>query len=143
MRSRLDNDSGCPYCTNQRLWPGFNDVATVAPEIAKEADGWDPSQTLAGGKTPRRWRCVNGHEWQVSVQARVGHNSGCPVCAANKFRAGINDVETLRPDLAEQAVGWDPSKVALASKVKRRWRCDYGHEWDASPSNRRKTGCPY
>jgi hypothetical protein len=142
IRSRLDNNSGCPYCSNQRVWQGFNDLATVAPDLAQEADGWDPSVTLAGGKTPRRWKCSSGHRWEVSVGARVGHKSGCPACAGNRLEMGHNDVATLRPDLALEAVGWDPRQVSVSSKEKRRWRCEFGHEWDASPGGRRKSGCP-
>lgn len=31
----LSHDSGCPYCTNKKVWIGYNDMWTTAPEIAK------------------------------------------------------------------------------------------------------------
>lgn len=32
------NVHGCPYCTNQKVLVGYNDLLTTEPEIAKE---WD------------------------------------------------------------------------------------------------------
>lgn len=51
-----------------------------------------------------------------------------------------------RPDLAEQVV--DKSllqTLGVSSKDKIRWRCEKGHEWDASVANRAMAGrgCPY
>ena len=48
----------------------------------------------------------------------------------------------LFPDLAAQAVGWDPKEVKLGSGRKLRWRCELGHEWDAAVTSRVKGhGC--
>ena len=30
--------SGCPYCSNNKVWMGYNDLATTHPELLKE---WD------------------------------------------------------------------------------------------------------
>ena len=38
---------GCPYCAGQKVWPGFNDLATKFPEIAAQ---WHP--TLNGDLKP-------------------------------------------------------------------------------------------
>lgn len=48
-----DNGTGCPYCSNQKVLKGFNDLKTKRPDIAKE---WDyeknyplkPSEILPG-----------------------------------------------------------------------------------------------
>ena len=37
--SRTNSDNGCPYCGNKKLLKGFNDLKTLFPEIAEEADG--------------------------------------------------------------------------------------------------------
>ena len=39
--------SGCPYCANRKVLPGFNDLSTVQPPVAKE---WHES--LNGALTP-------------------------------------------------------------------------------------------
>jgi hypothetical protein len=44
------------------------------------------------------------------------------------------------PDLAFQAVGWDPSKVTRGSKVKLEWSCPKGHTWFARPNDRTSAG---
>ena len=34
--NRIKLNQGCPFCSNQRVLPGFNDLKTKFPEIAKE-----------------------------------------------------------------------------------------------------------
>lgn len=87
---RAIGTSQCPYCTGNKVLAGFNDLATVDPEIAAQ---WHPtlngallpSQVTAG--TPRRvwWLCPEGHIWRTSVANRTNakKRTGCPVCAGN------------------------------------------------------------
>ena len=35
---------------------GVNDLATLHPELAAEADGWDPSEVRAGSGKKLRWK---------------------------------------------------------------------------------------
>ncbi len=64
--------------------PGFNDLATKYPALAKE---WNmqkngkllPSNVTAGSGKKVWWKCENGHEWQSKIVARV-YGSGCPIC---------------------------------------------------------------
>lgn len=92
---RARNQSGCPYCTNRKVLPGFNDLATRFPTLA---DQWHP--TLNGDLTPAQvtagcrrkvwWICPEGHTWKAVVYARTGpQKSGCPVCAG-KVRRKLN-----------------------------------------------------
>ena len=49
VKSRVRNvDAGCPVCVNKKVLPGFNDLATTHPMIAKDADGWDPKTVVSG-----------------------------------------------------------------------------------------------
>lgn len=77
----------CPYCTNRRVWEGFNDLKTVNPRIASE---WcdelngdlKPTQVSKGSNKKVWWECSLGHVWQAYIYARTGGNqTGCPVCA--------------------------------------------------------------
>jgi len=46
------------------------------------------------------------------------------------------------PELAPEALGWDPATVSAGSNRKMLWRCAFGHEWEALVSNRsRGRGC--
>ena len=87
VSSRTANGSGCPYCAGRKVLPGFNDLATLAPELARQ---WHP--TLNGTLTPdmvttgsRRkvwWQCDQGHVWKSVIYSRAGSRQcGCPVCA--------------------------------------------------------------
>lgn len=84
---RAQSNSGCPYCTNRKVLPGFNDLATLDPAVAKE---WHP--TLNGALTPEMvtvgshrkvwWQCTCGHVWKAAIYPRTGkQRCGCPVCA--------------------------------------------------------------
>lgn len=89
VKTRVEKNSGCPYCTGQRVLPGFNDLATKDPAVAAQ---WHP--TLNGTLTPdmvtcgsRRkvwWQCPLGHSWKAVVSSRTGkRRHGCPVCAGH------------------------------------------------------------
>ena len=84
---RVRYKSECPYCTNKKVLPGFNDLATVKPRLAAQ---WDPE--LNGTLTPQMvtagshqkvwWKCPAGHRWKAAVYSRAGaQENGCPVCA--------------------------------------------------------------
>ena len=64
---------------------GFNDLATLCPDIAKEAQGWDPSTVPRSSFKKMRWCCENGHTWLAHVFHRTRDNSGCPVCCSYGF----------------------------------------------------------
>lgn len=80
--------SGCPYCTGRKVWPGFNDLCTLYPEVAAQ---WDPTRNgtlnpsgLSPGSNKKIWwRCDEGHVWQAAVYSRTRKRAaGCPACAA-------------------------------------------------------------
>lgn len=89
IASRTGAGSDCPYCTGKKVMVGFNDLATVDPELAKQ---WHPQ--MNGNLTPEMvtvgshkkvwWICPDGHVWKAVVYSRAGkRQSGCPVCAGN------------------------------------------------------------
>lgn len=82
--------SGCPYCAGKKVLPGFNDLASREPLLARQ---WDPEKN--GGLTPEMvtagshrkvwWRCPEGHRWKAVICSRAGpQKCGCPVCAGRK-----------------------------------------------------------
>ena len=137
------NGHNCPYCANKQVLVGFNDLATTNPELAKEADGWDPTTITQGSGLRKQWKCDNGHRWLAGVANRTKGDL-CPICSNQKVLVGYNDLATTNPELAEQADGWDPTSLVAGSGRKRKWRCEKGHVWVASLANRQNlgTGCP-
>lgn len=84
---RVQDASGCPYCSNRRVLAGFNDLATIEPKVAEQ---WSPE--LNGELTPQMvttgshkkvwWQCAEGHIWKAVIYSRTGpQKCGCPVCA--------------------------------------------------------------
>ncbi len=84
---RTHEKTGCPYCSNFKCWPGFNDLATVNPEVAKEAYGWDPTTVIYSSQTKRIFRCGEcGLEWNVQPGSRTsGKFTGCPSCSKSGY----------------------------------------------------------
>ena len=137
------NASGCPVCSNNLVVAGVNDLATTHPEVAKKADGWDPTTISFGSGKRLKWKCESGHSWTVPPQSQA-RNNGCPYCSNKKVSVGFNDLATTHPKLAGQADGWDPREVMAGSYKKRKWKCELGHSWFVSPEVRTygNSGCP-
>ena len=134
--------SGCPICSGHQVLVGFNDLATTNPELAAQADGWDPTDYSRGSDKRVMWKCGVGHQWTASLGERSSGN-GCPTCANKKILVGFNDLATTNPELAAQADGWDPTTVMSQTHKKVDWVCTIGHKWKATVKNRfRSTGCP-
>ena len=143
--NRDRNQSGCPFCGGKRVQKGFNDLATTHPELAREADGWNPETFSKGSHAKLKWVCEEGHSWITSPNSRTNKNSGCPVCAGVSVLSGQNDLLTSHPDIAREADGWDPTLVYHGSEKKLSWICPLGHQYKATLKHRsiRGQGCPY
>ena len=143
--------NGCPYCSNQKVLEGFNDLATVYPELATE---WDydrnenitPQMVVAGSGKKFWWKCKNGHSWDTTIRHRLT-GSGCRFCANQKVLIGFNDLATTNPEIAEE---WNyaknadllPTMFTIGSGRKVWWKCCNGHEWKSVIAYRVQRGCP-
>lgn len=154
IRNRVKRKSGCHYCAGKKVLVGFNDLATLKPEVAKE---WHPTlnKTAPEDCTVRSnkkvwWKCVNGHVWEAPISYRTGkRGGGCSYCLNQKILEGFNDLETLNPTLATE---WNtekngeltPLKVSAGADKKVWWKCFNGHEWEAKIHDRngKNSGCP-
>ena len=115
-------------------------------EMNKELD---PTSVTYKSKKRVWWKCEKGHSWISAVDNRT-NGSTCPYCSGKLPIVGVNDLKTLRPDLALE---WHPSKngalkpenVKEFSAKRVWWICRKGHEWEAAISNRtsQNSGCPY
>jgi hypothetical protein len=133
--------NGCPYCANNKVLPGFNDLLTKYPEIAAEADGWDPSSLLPYSNKKMKWKCTLGHIWFAQLSNRANGTS-CPVCSNKVIVPGFNDLATTNPGLALEANGWDATKFSAGSGRIFSWKCKYGHEWKSVIRKRIQDHCP-
>lgn len=155
ISDRTKKDAGCPYCTNRKVLKGFNDLASMNPELAAQ---WHPEKN--GALTPEMvtcgsekvvwWQCMQGHEWKAAVGNRTSKGQGCPYCAGKKAWPGFNDLVTLEPELMKEwhprfNPGIDPGRLRPKSKIRIWWRCPEGHEWETYLFNRTtyRSGCPF
>lgn len=151
--SRTTSGSGCPYCTGRKMESKANTLATQYPELAKE---WNPTKNFdltpsdvpPGTHRKVWWKCAKGHEWQAQIKARVS-GTGCPYCSNRQVKVGENDLATTNPEIASQ---WhterngskSPQSVVGGNRAKVWWKCEKGHEWQATILSRTSTGngCP-
>lgn len=137
---------GCPSCSGHVVGTRES-LAQTHPDIAAQWRSTDlsPRDVTHGSHTVARWECEQGHEWEASVLSRTS-GRGCPVCTGKRVVAGINDLATLRPDLAAQwADARDIQSVALKSNYSARWKCAEGHQWQAVVASRTRSeeaSCP-
>ena len=149
--SSRSKGNGCPTCSGQKVLTGFNDLASLYPNLTKE---WDyekngdltPETIYPGSNLKVWWKCNNNHSWKTKINLRTRMKTGCPVCAGLMPIRGKNDLETLFPDLAKE---WDyekngdllPSDVLPGSERKAWWICPKGHSYNTQISIRAKVNC--
>lgn len=147
--------TGCPYCSGYKVLAGFNDLATVRPDVAAQ---WHPTKN--GDLTPQQitafngakvwWLCPLGHAYDIRVGDRTGKRpQNCPFCSGKRVLVGFNDLWTLHPAIASE---WHPTKngsltpqhITAGSNKKVWWRCSLGHAYDTEPYNRVSgDDCPF
>lgn len=136
--------NGCPYCSNKKAVPNFNDLATKRPDLILEWDDpSDPSNYTEHSGKRVQWKCKLGHRWEATIHGR-SKGFGCPYCAGKSTIPGFNDLKTKNPTLALE---WDdPSDITNyteSAHIKVWWKCKNGHRWKAHIYNRTNgTGCP-
>lgn len=152
INSRALGGNGCPYCAGKKVLVGFNDLAYCYPKLAKE---WHPTKN--GELLPTQvtsyltnkvwWLGACKHEWQAAISNRSKLKNGCPYCTGRFAIPGVNDLATLRPDIAKT---WhptkngklNPTKVKVNSHSKIWWLGECSHEWKTAVADRVIKGCP-
>ncbi len=167
-RARTDGKAtGCPICGRKRLSEyhatpiqGVNDFESNYPELLKE---WNyeknkdlkPSQFLKKSGYKVWWKCsICGNEYKAEIRSKVLSGLGCPLCSRKRTGninatpiQGVNDLPSVYPNILKE---WNyeknenaPSTYMARSNKKVWWKCEYGHEWEASIVNRVKgRNCP-
>lgn len=123
------------------------------PELALE---WHP--TLNGKLRPDmvlpssgdkvQWLCPKcGYTYPAAPSKRTREKpTGCPVCANRIIIQGINDLATVRPDLAaewhiEKNIDLSPTQIAPNYSKKVWWKCSKcSYEYEKTPNKRVSSG---
>ena len=75
----------CPICSGKRVLKGYNDLATLRPELLKE---WNyeknkikPEEITVGSGKKVWWTCEKGHSYQAVIKLKCRpHSIGCSIC---------------------------------------------------------------
>ena len=146
--------AGCTIEQALGLIKRTDSLQSEYPNLAKQ---WHPtknSSLTADTVTPHSgqkvwWLCSNGHEWNAVINSR-SRGMGCPYCAGQKPTADRN-LATQYPNLVKEwdwikNNHWRPEDFTPRSSEKLWWKCEKGHSWQATISNRTrpdfKGGCP-
>ena len=161
-RTNKNFSSNCPYCSNRKILPGYNDLATINPELANEWSSKNkvlPTTVSVGSQKKYWWVGSCGHEWQATPYHRNKFGSQCPICVNQQVLKGTNDLASQNSSLAAEwnyeknagltnGRGEDistPDNIAVGSHQNVWWKClACGNEWQATVFRRNEgSGCPY
>lgn len=137
----------CPICAGKKVILGYNDFATLCPNLLKE---WDfsknvisPYEITKGSNKKVWWICKKGHEWKTSIAHRTRDNTKCPYCTNEKILKGFNDLETWcnKKDRMDILKRWDYDKnivkifeIAHTTNKKYWFRCPNGCSYSRAVS---------
>lgn len=116
--SKSVNKGGCQVCINKVVSPGFNDLATTHPEIAKQCipdSPIQPHEVTYGSQKKMKWECDNGHTWMAIVSDR-SRGFGCPGCS--------NIVSSAEKDITEIIRSYDIDTITSNRKIIRPYELD-------------------
>ena len=111
---------GCPYCRDNKLLSGFNDLETEHPAIAAE---WSmrnapltPDKVKPKSTQNVWWKCnCCHHEWRAVINSRVKGRCRCPVC--EKKRRALENAwkydKPFRTRMVEEAVVYYAAQAGL------------------------------
>ena len=166
-----NNGRNCPHLSGKAVWLGFNDLATINPELAAQ---WHPTKNgdlkptqITANTDKKVWWLLPYNdpntgkhfdfEWEATVNNR-NKGGGCPYLSGKNVWPGFNDLATINPELATQ---WHPTKnrdlkptqVTANSNKKVWWSLPYDNpktgkhfdfEWYDTINHRNNDrGCPY
>jgi hypothetical protein len=151
-RNRNKGHDGCRYCSHTELLAGFNDLATVRPDVARQLHPTLNGNITAAMMFPTShdkliWLCEKGHVFPSTVSNRTAANSTCPVCLFRLIQRGINDLKTTHPEIAAE---WNYAKnfnhdiysIAPGSNAVLWWICPKEHTFRQTIGGRKRgKGC--
>ena len=150
---RSVGDKSCPYCYGKTALTGYNDLATLDPELASE---WSPNNDRTPDAVRRDvkvdflWICPTCKgEYSARVGERYVGDESCPYCYGKIALIGYNDLTTTDPELAQE---WSPNNSRSPDTVRKEvkssafWICPICKgEYSAIIAERRvgDSACPY
>lgn len=142
----------CPYCYGRYATQEDN-LQIKNHQLASEWDYYknklSPADVKERSGKKVWWKCNKGHSWKASPHNRAT-GQGCPYCTnkkTDKNNSFQND-KGYKHILKE----WNydknkihPTEITSGYSKKVWWKCNNGHEWEASVRQRciKATSCPF
>lgn len=151
VANRTANKQKCPFCFGKKVLQGFNDLATIKPEVLvvwSKKNDLTPYEVTASSAKKIWLSCSLNHEWETRVYDYTRNTGLCPYCSGSKLLTGLNDLATIYPEVAEEWHGernnsLSPRQLLPGSGLVVWWQCTSGHQWKAQVNSRTSgRGCP-
>lgn len=159
---KTERNDGCPYCSNQKVLTGYNDLETwckqnnridILNEWDYENNNINPNEIYYHSTKKINWICSNNHSYPQRIREKTQSNCKCPYCSNKKILPGYNDLETWckkhnRQDILD---AWDykenkilPNEIAPKSNKSVHFICPNGHSYPQSIDKKtiRNDKCP-
>lgn len=83
--SKMNESDVCPVCIGKKILSGYNDFATIHPELMNEwcsekNQGIEPKTISRNSGLKVWWECNQGHRWRATVDSR-SRGRNCPICS--------------------------------------------------------------
>ena len=89
---------GCPYCAGMQVLEGFNDLASVRPELvdewSSENEPLKPNNVNAASHRKVKWKGKCGHSWNAFIYNRTVNGEGCLECE-KEFKSVLPQLAVL------------------------------------------------
>ena len=130
----------CKVCGNLSQGRKKANSIESARQLAQDKGGECLSTEYINNSTKLTWRCAVGHHW-VAAPKDIQQGRWCPICAGKKPpEMALNELG----EIARSRNGQCLSDHYVGARVKLRWQCEVGHEWEAIPDSvKRGTWCPH
>lgn len=148
--SEMLSGKKCTYCIGRKLKVGFNDFATIHPDLASKVSPQSinqPHEMTSGSNKKMTFICDKGHKYECSAK-NASAGWGCPYCSSVRL-SYENTIENSYPEIASrfsQDSKYQPHEVSIGSQKKVTLICKNNplHSYDISCHNiLRWDSCPH
>lgn len=98
----------CPVCNSTKLLTGYNDLATLHPELVNEwssKNSLPPEKVLARSAESFYWVCEKNHQWRSPLRKDCGgRRSDCPICNASTSAPELELLQLVKELLPDYSV---------------------------------------
>ncbi len=132
----------CPICSAGQAGRKRRHTIEDMHEIARARGGKCVSNEYNGANIKLEWECKDKHRWW-NTPAHIKSGQWCPTCLG-RLPSTLPLAEATRTnlyklaDMARRKGGILLSQRYTNNKTLLRWRCNNGHEWEASASTIRQ-----